>query len=84
MSTRLLLEGGDLPELMVHVREEFGPGARIVRAERIRSGGLAGFFARERYELTIDVPDEPIARPRDIVGKIVTHIARRDHEGVLG
>lgn len=57
MPTRLLLEGADLAELMVHVRAEFGPTARIVRAERVRSGGIAGFFARERYELTIDVPD---------------------------
>lgn len=44
---------------MVHVRAEFGPTARIVRAERVRSGGVAGFFAKERYELTIDVPDTP-------------------------
>jgi hypothetical protein len=57
----LLLEGADLAELMVHVRAEFGPTARIVRAERVRTGGLAGFFARERYELTIDVPDAPAA-----------------------
>lgn len=64
MSTRLLLEGGDLAELMVHVRAEFGPTARIIRADRVRSGGLVGFFARERYELTVDVPDEPLARPR--------------------
>jgi hypothetical protein len=55
----LLLEGADLSELMVHVRAEFGPTARIVRAERVRSGGVAGFFAKERYELTIDVPDTP-------------------------
>ncbi|HEY0187083.1 MAG TPA: hypothetical protein VGC67_06310 [Cellulomonas sp.] len=59
MPTRLLLEGADLAELMVHVRAEFGPRARVVRAERVRSGGVAGFFARERYELTVDVPDEP-------------------------
>ncbi|MGW6132136.1 hypothetical protein ACWFNE_19105 [Cellulomonas sp. NPDC055163] len=64
MSTRLLLEGGDLAELMVHVREEFGPTARIVRAERIRTGGVAGFFARERYELTVEVPEAPRPRPR--------------------
>ncbi|MEV7972407.1 hypothetical protein [Cellulomonas sp. NPDC089187] len=60
MPTRLLLEGSDLAELMGQVRAEFGPAARIVRAERVRSGGLAGFFARERYELTIDVPDAPV------------------------
>ncbi len=49
---------------MVHVREEFGPTARIVRAERIRTGGVAGFFARERYELTVEVPEAPRPRPR--------------------
>lgn len=49
---------------MVHVREEFGPTARIVRAERIRTGGVAGFFARERYELTVEVPEPPRPRPR--------------------
>jgi hypothetical protein len=64
VSTRLLLEGSDLAELMGHVRAEFGPAARIIQAERVRSGGLAGFFARERYELTIDVPDETSPRPR--------------------
>ncbi len=64
MSTRLLLEGTDLPELMAHVRAEFGSSARIVRAERVRTGGFAGFFARQRYELTVDVADEPHTRPR--------------------
>lgn len=67
MPTRLLLEGADLAELMVHVRAEFGPTARIVRAERVRTGGVAGFFARERYELTIDVPDAPVARPQSLL-----------------
>jgi len=52
----LLLEGGDLPLLMARVRQECGPDARIVRAERVRSGGVAGFFAREHYELTVEVP----------------------------
>lgn len=59
MTTRLLLEGDDLTELVTHVRAQFGPTARIVQAERVRTGGLAGFFAKERYELTVDVPDEP-------------------------
>lgn len=47
---------------MLQIRQEMGPDARIVRAERIRTGGVAGFFAREHYELTVEVPDEP--RPR--------------------
>ncbi|MCC2334171.1 hypothetical protein [Cellulomonas wangsupingiae] len=62
MTTRLLLEGPDLSELVAQVREQLGPGARIVRAERVRSGGFAGFFATERFEVTVDVPDE-VPRP---------------------
>jgi len=60
----LLLEGSDLAELMAHVQAEFGPGARVVRAERVRSGGFAGFFAHERFELTVDVPEKAPGRPR--------------------
>jgi hypothetical protein len=64
MPKRLLLDGDDLPALMLRVRAEMGPGARIVKAERIRNGGFAGFFARERYELVVEVPDPPSARER--------------------
>lgn len=59
MTTRLLLEGPDLAELVAQVREQFGTRARIVRAERVRTGGFAGFFAKESFEMTVDVPDEP-------------------------
>jgi len=57
MSTRLLLEGDDLELLLTRVRAEYGPDATVVRAERVRTGGIAGFFARERFELTIEVPE---------------------------
>lgn len=60
---RLLLEGEDLPALMARVRAEMGPGARIVKAEKVRTGGVAGFFAREHYELTVEVPDAPPTPP---------------------
>lgn len=68
MSQRLLLEGSDLAELMAHVQAEFGPSARIVRAERVRTGGVAGFFAKERFELTVDVPEQPTLRPHGLRG----------------
>lgn len=64
MPRRLLLDGEDLPALMLRVKAEMGPGARIVKAERIRDGGFAGFFARERYELVVELPDPPTARER--------------------
>ena len=54
-STHLQLEGPDLPSLLDQVRAEYGPGARIVHAERIRRGGVGGFFARERYHLEVEV-----------------------------
>ncbi|CAM5789384.1 hypothetical protein [Cellulomonas persica] len=63
MATRLLLEGAELAALLQHVATELGPDARVVSAERVRSGGFAGFFQREHYELTVDVPDRVAAPP---------------------
>ncbi|WP_407344543.1 hypothetical protein [Pengzhenrongella phosphoraccumulans] len=59
MPTRLLLDGDDLASLMHRVRVEMGPNAVVVRAERVRTGGVAGFFAKEHYELTVEVPEPP-------------------------
>src|SRR4051812_1266683 len=48
---------------MARVSDELGAGARVVRAERVRSGGVAGFFAREHFELTVEVPEAPEVPP---------------------
>lgn len=56
-STRLLLEGSDIEDLLERVREEHGPGVRIVHADKLRSGGVAGFFAREKFAVTIELDD---------------------------
>ncbi|WP_432488762.1 hypothetical protein [Kineococcus sp. SYSU DK018] len=58
MSTHLLLEGPDLQDLLAQVRETHGDAARVVRAERIRSGGVAGFFTKERYEVTVEMQND--------------------------
>ena len=76
MPTRLLLDGEDLPSLMLRVKAEMGPDARIVKAERIRTGGIAGFFAREHFELTVEVPEtrrphHPRLRPPEGTGYVV-------------
>ncbi len=55
MLTQLQLEGPELEPLLARVRSELGPHARIVHAEKIRSGGVAGFFAHQRFELTVEV-----------------------------
>ena len=48
--------GPDLAPLLRQVRDELGSDAEIIRAERIRTGGLAGFFAREHYEVVAKRP----------------------------
>ncbi len=61
MPQQLHLEGPDPHELLVRAREQYGPHVAVVRAERVRSGGVLGFFAREMYELTLEVPDAALA-----------------------
>lgn len=56
-STRLQLEGPDLQTLLGEVRETYGGAARIVQAEKVRRGGIAGFFAHERFHLQVEVED---------------------------
>jgi hypothetical protein len=64
---RLLLEGPDLQTLLEQVRTEYGPKARIVQAEKVRRGGVGGFFARERFNIQVEVsgleaPSLPVVR----------------------
>jgi hypothetical protein len=59
--TRLLLEGPDITELLARVRAEHGEAARIVKAEKVRLGGFAGFFAKVRYEVVLELSDDALA-----------------------
>jgi len=64
--TQLQLEGPELEPLLARVRSELGPRARVVHAEKVRSGGVAGFFATQRFELTVEVDTSlPGAPPVD-------------------
>ncbi|ROP44816.1 hypothetical protein [Pseudokineococcus lusitanus] len=56
--TTVVLEGDAIEPLLARVASEHGPGARVVRAEKVRVGGVAGFFAKERFELVVEVDDE--------------------------
>jgi len=47
-----------LEDLLERVRNEVGAEARIVAANRVRKGGVGGFFARQAYEVIV----EPIDR----------------------
>jgi hypothetical protein len=61
--TQLQLEGADLESLLTRVKTELGHSARIVRAEKVRTGGIAGFFAKQRFEISVEVGDEPTQAP---------------------
>lgn len=71
MASQLRFEGGELEELLERVRSEVGPEARIVAANRIRQGGVAGFFAREGYEVVVDLagPDAGTGGLRGALGR---------------
>ncbi|HEY6798013.1 MAG TPA: hypothetical protein VI248_25335 [Kineosporiaceae bacterium] len=61
MATNLLLEGDDLEALLIRAHSEGGPNARIVRADKYRHGGLWGFFARERFEVAVEISERSTA-----------------------
>ncbi len=63
MPTHLLLEGADIESVLSQLRDSHGPDAKIVQAELVRTGGFAGFFAKRRYEVTVEVDDDAAARP---------------------
>ncbi|MEU7903125.1 hypothetical protein [Actinoplanes sp. NPDC049118] len=70
MPTRVLLEGPAIEPLLAQVRDEYGSSVRIISADKVRTGGFGGFFAKQRYELSVEVPDPderqepPQSRPR--------------------
>ena len=55
MPALLQFDGPDLETLLERVRAQGGPGARIVRANKVRAGGIGGFFAKEHYEVVAEV-----------------------------
>ena len=58
MASQLRFEGAELEEILERVRNEVGPDARIIGANKIRKGGVGGFFAREGFEVIVDVESE--------------------------
>ena len=60
---RFLLEGPTLRELQERVVAEHGANATIIAAERVTVGGIRGFFAREHFEITVEVV-EPAQRKK--------------------
>ena len=63
MTNPLLFEGQDLEEVLSEAQLVFGPDVEIVQANRVRKGGLFGFFAREWFEVWAHGPAEARANP---------------------
>lgn len=53
----ITVTGKTLDEIATRVRVEHGPRARIVAAERVTSGGIAGLFAKRYVEATVELPE---------------------------
>lgn len=51
-------EGPVLEDLLEEIQERYGRGAEIVEANKVRRGGVAGFFAREVFQVTVELPDD--------------------------
>ena len=55
------VEAATRDDAIAAAREQFGPTARVVGVRRVRSGGVLGFFATERY--VAEVAPDPTGRP---------------------
>ncbi|MCZ2403300.1 hypothetical protein IV498_08920 [Paenarthrobacter sp. Z7-10] len=62
MPSRFQLRGESLEGIEWRLFNSHGHGARIISAEKVTEGGIAGFFARHFYEVTVEVPDGPADR----------------------
>ena len=53
------VEAATRDDAIAAAREQFGPRARILGVRRVRSGGVLGFFATERYVAEV-APDQSV------------------------
>ncbi len=60
MSNQRRFEGTNLEALLEEVRSTLGNDAHIVAANRVRKGGVGGFFAREHFEVIAAEPEATI------------------------
>lgn len=59
MRKQLRLEAASIGAVKAEVATLYGPGARLVAAEKVTVGGIRGFFARSHFEVTVEVPSAP-------------------------
>lgn len=52
-------DGRELDAVLARVRKEAGADAKIVRATKVRTGGIGGFFSKETFKVSVEVTDAP-------------------------
>lgn len=57
MPAQRTFDGDTLEAALARVTDVHGSAARILGAEKVRTGGLGGFFARERFEVLVELPE---------------------------
>ncbi len=76
MPTRIVLEGPRLEPLLEQVHDEYGDRAKIVSANKVRTGGLAGFFAKQHFELSVELGEDGAAE--DPAGTLLDLVDARE------
>lgn len=56
METQHKFEAPTLAEVLAKVQTQLGAGAKIINAQRVRSGGMLGFFQNEHFEVIATSP----------------------------
>ncbi|MFJ4170099.1 hypothetical protein ACIPY3_11340 [Paenarthrobacter sp. NPDC089714] len=59
MQKRFKLRGASLEAIREKALQQYGPGARIVAAEKVTNPGIVGLFAAARFEATVEVGAAP-------------------------
>ena len=65
-------EAATLEEALEQARREAGPEATAVEANRVRRGGVGGFFAKQYVEVVVEVADAPAPAPAPPAGLVAT------------
>ncbi|MCU1379206.1 MAG: hypothetical protein JWN29_2189 [Acidimicrobiales bacterium] len=63
MPKQQTFDGTELDAVLARVRKEAGADAKIVNATKVRTGGLGGFFSKETFKVTVELPEPAAPAP---------------------
>ncbi|MGJ3192680.1 hypothetical protein [Paenarthrobacter sp. FR1] len=70
MQKRYKLSGASLEAIKEKALQQYGPGARIIAAEKVTNPGIVGLFAAARFEATVEVAEVAVAAPVTPAGPV--------------